>query len=423
MIKVNYEFIAQQPIHTGSDENTGTERKLRREKVLLQNPVTFTSKFTSLELKREAILAILYHVYKSIDFEGMQKSRLMGIWDEFTSKVLASAAVRTKEQFLNTICNKLGIRSLANDFSDNIAFFLEQFNDTEFLELIRNELQYLILLLRLKIKEQKEVKKLSVNMFETPGPNSASESDMKSIPEFTKFFDYIPYISGNSIRGYLRRIVMYDFTKKVGVSKIDKNLYHQLFTGGNITDSTGKESLENREKFINMCPMIGLLGSAIGNQTIEGELKVGGARPQCLEHGTGQLSFWELIQTKFQTRLDSSKTEKDIEIVSNSKEAPTSQMIYQYETFVIGTKFNSSFAIVSDNELLISAFYHLLTLFKENNYICGNSARDSGLIDLSDLKIPEGANQLYLDHLETNKEEIFKYFQSSKVDSTLFGVR
>jgi len=161
-----------------------------------------------------------------------------------------------------------------------------------------------------------------------------------------------------------------------------------------------------------MCPAIGLLGSAIGNQTIEGELKVSGARPQCLEHGTGEVSFWELIETKFQTRLDSSKTEKDIEVISDKKEAPTSQMIYQYETFIVGSKFNHSFTLVSDNELLKSAFYHLLILFKENNFICGNSARDSGLIDLSKLEIPRDPNKLYLEYLEKNKEEIQKYFKN-----------
>ena len=405
MIKVNYEFTALQPIHTGSDENTGTERKLRREKVLLREPKVYNSNFQNIEEKREAAIAILFHIFKCIDFDGMQKSRLIGIWEEFTSKVLASTSVRTKENFFNIISAKLGIRTLANDFSEKIILLLNKFNDDEFLSLIRDDLQYLILRLRIEIKDKKENKQNNISLFE-------EKKQKIDIFETKKYFELIPYISGNSIRGYLRRIVMYDFCKRIGITKLDKSLYHQLFTGGNITDSTGKESLENRENFINMCPAIGLLGSAIGNQTIEGELKVSGARPQCLEHGTGEVSFWELIETKFQTRLDSSKTEKDIEVISDKKEAPTSQMIYQYETFIVGSKFNHSFTLVSDNELLKSAFYHLLILFKENNFICGNSARDSGLIDLSKLEIPRDPNKLYLEYLEKNKEEIQKYFKN-----------
>lgn len=412
MLKIDYTFTALQPIHTGSDENTGTERKLRREKVLLKEPEIYNTKFKDHESRREAILQILYHVWKSIDFEGIHKTRLMTIWDEFSSKVLASTQVRTKEQFLNSICAKMGIRTLANEFSDKVPSLLELFNDSEFLQTLRDELQYLILKLRIKVKKEKQSEKEAgqINLF---SPVSESETKPEIQPTFIKYHDNIPYISGNSIRGYLRRVMMYDFCKRVGIKKLDKYLYHQLFTGGNITESTGKESLDNREKFISMCPAIGLLGSAIGNQTIEGELKVGGARPICKEHGNGNISFWELTETKFQTRLDSSKTEKDIEIIANEKGKPdpTSQMIYQYETFIVGTKFSHNFALMGDNDLLNSAFWHMIKLFKENNYIAGNSARDAGMIDIK-IDIPEGSNEIYLGYLETYKEDIQKYFQS-----------
>lgn len=408
MLKIKYEFTALQPIHTGSDENTGTERKLRREKVLLKYPVKIKSKFETVEQRREAVINILFHVWKCIDFESFSKMRLMNIWDEYSSKVLAATSVRTKEQFLNILTAKMGIRSLANDYSELITELLSRFNDDEFLQIVRDELQYLILKLRIETKKKDRDTK-SLSMFEN------KEQEFVNV-EFVKSFDSIPYISGNSIRGYLRRLVMYDFCKQTGITSLDKHLYHQLFTGGNITDSTGKESLENREKFIAMCPMIGLLGSAIGNQTIHGDLKVGGARPQCIEHGTGELSFWELIETKFQTRLDSSKTEEDIEIIGSEtgKPAPTTQMIYQYETFIVGTKFNSSFAVMSENELTISAFYRMIELFKESNYIAGNSARDSGMIDIN-IDIPENASKLYLDYLDSYKDEIQKYFKTKDV--------
>lgn len=409
MLKLDYSFRALTPIHTGSDENTGTERKLRREKILLKQPITYLSKFKTHEEKREALLSILQHIWKSIDFEGMQKGRLMSIWDEFTSKVLASTQVKTKEQFLNTISAKMGIRALANDYSDNIAILLQNFNDYEFLDTLRNELQYLMLKLKVMSKKKETVSK-NLSLFAEPTEEAKEEIKLE---EITRHFEHIPFISGNSIRGMLRRVVMADFCKRVGIESLDKSIYHQLFTGGNITDSTGKESLENREKFIKMCPMIGLLGAAIGNQTIEGELKVSGARPKCLEHGTGAVSFWELIETKFQTRLDSSKTEKDIELVNDMKKDATTQMIYQYEVFIVGTEFNSNFTLTTEDHLLTSAFWHMLSLFKENNFIGGNSARDSGLIDLSSLEIPEGATDLYTGYLDSNKEEIQKYFKSS----------
>jgi hypothetical protein len=406
MIKINYSFKALQPIHTGSDENGGTEKKLRREHVILDNEVTIKSDFTNPSLRRNALINILKMIWKSIDFQGMQRTRLMTIWDEFSSKVLVSSQVKTKQMFLNKICEKFNIRSLNNT---ELVKHLDMFNDDEFLLLLRNELQYLILRLKLIIQEEKTEKK-QVDLFSIQEEKTESNEIDPII--FVKSFEEIPYISGNSIRGYLRRLLMYDFCKLAEIEKLDKSIYHQLFTGGNITSSTGTESLENREKYISLCPPIGLLGSAIGNQTIEGVLKVGGARLKCKEHGTGTLSFWDMIETRFQTRLDSSKTETNLELYQNKEAETVNQMIYQYEVFVKGSVFDSAFALMTDSELLKSCFYRMIELWKESNYIVGNSARDCGLIDLN-IEIPENATEFYLNYISSNKEEIQKYFRNS----------
>jgi len=398
MLKIKHTFTAMQPVFTGSDENHGTLRSLRREKIIMRNPVNITSKFASDELRRDAILKILLNVWRNINFDSISNSRMMGIWDEFSSKLVASTSCRTRMQFLNMICSKWDVRSLSDDY---IVEMLDLFNDDEFLETIRNEYQYLTLKLRKLIKDQKESGEKGIAYF-----NFSGNQGEKII--FNKSYDNVPYVAGNSIRGLLRRIVMYDFCKLAGIAKLDKSLYHQLFTGGNLTASTDTEDIERRENYIEMCPMIGLLGSAIGNMTIEGELKVGGARLQCRENGTGDLSYWELVNVVFGTRLDSSKTETDIDLVETGKE-PTSQMKYEYEVFIVGSKFDHTFALTTDNELLISAFWHMIELFKENNFICGNSARGSGEIDIK-IDVPEGASKLYLDHIESNKEDIQKYF-------------
>jgi hypothetical protein len=141
-------------------------------------------------------------------------------------------------------------------------------------------------------------------------------------------------------------------------------------------------------------------------------LKVGGARLQCKEHGAGTLSFWDMIETRFQTRLDSSKTETNLELYHNKEAETVNQMIYQYEVFVKGSVFDSTFALMTDSELLKSCFYRMIELWKESNYIVGNSARDCGLINLN-IDIPENATEFYLNYISSNKEEIQKYFQNS----------
>lgn len=409
MIKLKYSFHTLQPLFTGSDENFGTERKLRREKVLLKKPLKIESNFASDVLRREAILKILFNVWRNIDWEGIKGQRLMTIWDEFSSKLIASTGCRTKYQFLNLLCEKWGIRSLNDDY---ITEVLDLFHDAELLELVRNEHQYIVLKLRKIVKEAKEKREESglnqtLSLFDFKG-NKEQKKD--ATISFEKHFDTVPFVSGNSIRGNLRRKVMYDFCKRVGITKLDKDKYHQLFTGGNISDSTAYEDIARREAYIAMCPMMGLLGSAIGNMTIEGELRVGGARLKCLEHGSGERSYWELLDSTFGTRLDSSKTETEIKIEKQGDKKEVNQMKYEYEVFCVGAEFEHLFVMTSDSELLTSAFWHMMHLFKEDPFICGNSARDAGQIDLSEIVIPENATQKYLDYLEKYKDRINLYF-------------
>jgi len=419
-MKVNYSFVAETPLFTGSDENSGIVRTLRREKVLLKNPVTFESSFSSAEERRKALMDIIFGIYASIP--QRLKTDNYGFYEAYSNKVKAACASRDKYVFLNRLVDSCSIVTIPAGISEVIKTALDKFSSTELIETTRNEHQYLMILLReyvAKNRKDKEIEKQeAIDSFETsiiqPVLTETKDNTIKPIV-FTKIFDHVPYFGGNSIRGYLRRLIMTDFIKCIGITKLNKSTYHQLFTGGNITESTGTEDIESREKYISMCPPIGLIGSAIGNGTIEGELKVMGARLRCLENSTGDTTFWEFVETVFGTRHDDSKAETEIEILpeldkkGKVKEPPTTQMFYQYETLIKGSVFDSCFILTTDNELLISVFWRMMKLWKENNFIGGNSARDSGMIDLN-INIPENSDTLYLDYLQEHKDEILEYF-------------
>lgn len=404
-MKINYSFTALTPLFTGSDENTGTLRMLRREKKLLKNPISFKSTFKNKIERTKALMDIVYSIYLNIDIK--LKSDNYGFYEAYSNKVKASFCTENKNLFLNKLLESCGISVLTGGAGKIVKTALDKFTDIEFLETIKEEHQYLMILLREYVDYGKKKKIESSN--DVGFFNDLFKIDEPVIEDiqFTKTFENVPYFGGNSIRGYLRRLIMYDFCKLADITKLNKNIYHQLFTGGNITDSTGFEDIEKREQYIKMCPAIGLLGSAIGNMTIEGELKVIGARLRCKENETGDLSFWQLIEQNFGTRLDSSKTEKEIEIVNNMEEK--SQMIYQYENFVSGSVFDSAFVLTTDDRLLISVFWRMMQLWKENNFIGGNSARDSGMIEIA-IEIPENGDRKYLRYIEKNKEEIKNYF-------------
>lgn len=400
-MKVQYSFMALTPLFTGSDENAGTLRTLRREKRLLPEPIKFKSNFKNEQDRTQALMNIIYPVYANID-PGLKSSHY-GFYEAYANKVIAAASSENKKMFLNRLMASCGISNLSDGHAQIVRKNLDKFKDVEFLETVRNEHQYLMILLREYVdfyRTQKSDPKAKMEIWD-----EAPEEELN----FVKNFENVPYFGGNSIRGYLRRLMMYDFCKLAEIEKMNKDIYHQLFTGGNITDSTAFEDIEKREEYIKMCPGIGLLGSAIGNMTIEGELKVIGGRLRCLENGTGEISFWQFVEHNFGTRLDSSKREKEIEIVENTEEK--SQMIYQYENFVTGSVFDSAFVLTTDKSLLISAFWRMLKLWEKEPFIGGNSARDNGMIHLN-IDIPENADQEYLAYIEEHKTEIQEYFGS-----------
>jgi hypothetical protein len=424
-MKINYSFVAQTPLFTGSDESSGIVRTLRREKVLLKNPITFESNFSNDIERRKALMDIIFPIYASISQK--LKSDNYGFYEAYSNKVKAACASKDKFQFLNKLVESCSIVTVPDGLSKLLKTAIDKFSDVELIETVRNEHHYLMILLREYVAKQRDYRNnkdiqentdfentLFADLFPKQQKEEVKEVEIKAI-KFEKKFDNVPYFGGNSIRGYLRRLIMNDFCKQVGITKLNKSIYHQLFTGGNITESTGTEDIEHREKYIDMCPPIGLLGSAIGNMTIEGEMKVMGARLRCLEHNTGNCTFWELVELNFGTRHDDSKTEKDIDInvefdkKGKEKEAPKTQMYYQYENFVTGTVFDSSFILTTDNDLLISVFWRMIKCWKENNFIGGNSARDAGMIDIN-IEIPENSDKLYLDYLQEHKSEILKYF-------------
>lgn len=438
MIKIKYKTVARQSIFTGSDEDSGIIKTLRREKVALLNPITHKSWFKSENSRRAAALWILEEIWRKINFEDMSSSRRMRIWDEFSTKMLAATRVRTRLQFLNEFARSFNVKSLSNP---NISDLIQRFSDEELLTLLREEQQFLILLLRNKREAAKERFKNKdqsatpeIDCFDAVEYGFADKDFTESQPEekkgfdlkrfgrdqkaedkplkFTKAFDRIPYISGNSIRGILRRLAMRDFCERSGIKKLEKNIYHQLFTGGNITDSTMYENIEQREEYIAMCPMIGLFGSAIGNMTIEGEMKVGAMRPLCSEHGNGESSFWEFLGTEFGVRRDDSKLERyiDLKKEADKKKDKPQQMKYGYETFIKGSQFEHQFVCSTYEPLIESAFYHVLKVFKENSFVGGMSAIGNGELDI-DYQIPKSAEKLYLVYLEDNKGAIQKYFK------------
>lgn len=417
MIKIDYKAVALQSVHTGSDENSGTVKKLRREKIKLAEPLAFESSFSSENERREAVVFIYNAIWRKIDFTDMKSSRTFKIWDEFSGKVKAASHSRTIAEFINRITEAFDIKALKNI---RMLEMIEKFSDDEFLTIVRDEHQLLILLLRRHREEKKNEIEEGIN----PAGNDFYDADIAPVKSekkavkdesplvFRKTFDWVPVISGNSIRGILRRLCMKDFCVTAGIEKLNKKTYHMLFTGGMLDGSTRYEEIAEKEKLIEMCPFIGLFGCAAGNQMIAGHMTVGAMRPICIEHGNGDVSFYELLAEEFGVRFDSAKIERDLEIVDVGKKEKltTHQMKYGHEVLIKGTELIGNFGCFSSDKLIISAFYYMLRLFKLNQCVGGLSGTGHGGLNIDHRVVPEDI-VFYTDYVEKNKEKIREYFK------------
>ena len=414
MIKVDYKMTALSPLFTGDDEKHGFVNMFRRRTYSLKTPRTIVSKFLNSAERTACMMEVLFPIYQNIKQE--LKSSYYGYYEQFANNLGSAAGTPNRRAWLNRMMQLCDIAVLTDGSAQTVRSALDRFGDDEFLFVVRNDRQYLMILLREYVQYSRQKLEADTSNFEETGKvkikNSLNEiyGDLLSVSEdltAVKTTEEIPHIAGNSIRGIMRRQVMADFANRVGITQFKKEIYHQLFTGGNLTDKSGIEDIEVRERYVQMCPMIGLLGSAIGNQMLQSEMNVFAANLCCSEMETGKASYWELLEVDFGTRHDSSKTEKDFEITGAMKE--TSQMLYQSEVVVPGAVFDAKFVLTSDNAMMVSAFWHALQLFKDNGTIGAMSARGNGLIDV-DYTIPAGATDLYTNFLEANKAEIVAFF-------------
>ena len=214
-------------------------------------------------------------------------------------------------------------------------------------------------------------------------------------------FVEIPYISGNAMRGRLRRLSMSDLLQQLDYKIENLRLHHILFSGGTLTTvstkDTGTIDFDLRRKVQKYLPMISLFGTAMGNQIMAGKLTVGNMVPVCKELGTGKYSVNEFLDWTYQTRKDDLHLERE-------EDEQAQQMLYEFEVFIPGTTFLHSFTLLQPSDLEVSAFGRMMELFQDSPFIGAMAAVGMGKIRMEYGHFPESVT--YLNFLEQNKKEI-----------------
>jgi hypothetical protein len=230
----------------------------------------------------------------------------------------------------------------------------------------------------------------------------------------------VPVVSGNQIRGKLRRLLARDFLQLAGYEldlsqKKHQKLYHTLFAGGVLTDveegESGVVDLDLKAKLVKYIVPIRLFGASYANQMVEGRVLVGFALPICRElvDFTGvdsDVSFYQLITRAFQTRRDELRVGG-----GEGEDDETVQMIVEYEVFAPGAQFFHELVLETEEEGLaldLSALYRAVRLWQEEPYIGGKSSAGFGRLKIEYLWPSGVSEQKYIEHVEENRDEIRK---------------
>lgn len=228
----------------------------------------------------------------------------------------------------------------------------------------------------------------------------------------------IPYISGNSVRGKLRRVAGYKLMDLLGIRKenLVEDLQHSIFSGGMLKKGAGNGILDTNfiTNLRRNLPHISLFGTAIGQQLVQSKMDVGQPIPiSCqTQHMTGvesETSIYSLIGEIAATRRD------DMEDKPKGGQDPDEQkqqMRYTHEVLIPGTEFYHYFTLRNCNDLEKGAFWSTIAEFCKYPKLGGLECRGFGMVRL-DYEIQHEAAKQYDEWVVQNKDSIIKYYNDS----------
>jgi hypothetical protein len=226
----------------------------------------------------------------------------------------------------------------------------------------------------------------------------------------------VPIISGNSLRGVLRRRAGYKFLELLGIRKetLAEGLQHALFSGGMLKRGAEGGVIDTFfiSKLRQNVPYLSLFGTVLGQQMIQSKLDVGQLVPiSCQTKGrTGidsDISIYSLLDERAATRRD------DMEDKTKGTQDPDEQkqqMRYTHEVLVAGTEFYHYFTLKSCNEMERGAFWSTIADFSKYPKLGGLGCRGFGMVKLGYTIEVEPAKK-YEAWIVKKKESITKYLK------------
>lgn len=235
--------------------------------------------------------------------------------------------------------------------------------------------------------------------------------------------------SGNSFRGILRDMAAKYLLDRLGGMAVPLEVFHLLFSGGSIG---GEQSIDidQARLYRRMLPAFSIFGGGVGNQIMEGKLKIGCLYPLVAEcqriiperlRQANAPSWKQWSYEKGYTRRDDSKQEHlrdyiliDAKLLTGAeqqvlladgspnperptakekkkkeKDGPATQMRYTVELMAAGAMFYQRVHLQDLTSLELGAFVSAMTEFSKHPYLGGKSGIGNGLCEIEyDYRFP-----------------------------------
>ncbi|GGO98000.1 hypothetical protein [Wenjunlia tyrosinilytica] len=226
---------------------------------------------------------------------------------------------------------------------------------------------------------------------------------------------YVPVISGNSVRGRLRRIgedLLRDVLEYEG--EISLAAAHALRGGGSLAKQIGQNLSGLRLMHVrSLIPQVGVFGCAAGGRVIDGCLQVGKWMPhyrevqhivEALGAPTQNLRMFDSTQVEIYTSQDDADTRGLAELVPAqaltvpvaddgypeldelpASDEPSRMLTFGVETFPAGTMFSTWMSLTRASALEAAFFADVLAAFAADPRVGGRLGAGHGMVAL-DLK-------------------------------------
>lgn len=238
------------------------------------------------------------------------------------------------------------------------------------------------------------------------GVDTGNISEFRKIPINNKgnIFE-IPVISGNALRGVIRRLLTREF---FSINELDKKLepklhdklYAVMANGGALgKDLSASLNPLYIKEIRTQLPILSLLGSACYKYMISGMANVGFLVLDCQELGTGEFDSQTLLTEIGETRhVDKS--------VINVEDLDIKPMPYLTEAVIQGATFSGEIVFAPQTtEIEKAAMFHGIKLM---NHIGGKTARGYGRVEItSDVEMNDS---IYVEKIQSCDMDFLEKF-------------